>query len=101
MIEQISYDEVRSIAQTLHTTSNKMKNILDTTNSRMRSVNTSGTWKSNAAETFSEKFNTLSRKFSLFYDSVEKYSKFLNQTVDTYKAADEAIGAKAEQILNS
>lgn len=100
MIEKISYDKVIATADSLSASSNKMKSILDETNQKMQKVNTEDTWKSNAAEELYAKFKSLASKFENFYNAIEAYSRFLRDTVDTYKTADTIIANKAEELLD-
>ncbi|MFA5693055.1 MAG: WXG100 family type VII secretion target [Acholeplasmataceae bacterium] len=99
MIQEISYEEVTTTAQNLHNSATNMKTILDSVKQKMQRVNTEETWKSNAAAEFLSKFNELASKFENFYTAVDNYSKFLQQTVETYKAADQAITGKVDELL--
>ena len=57
MIERISYDEVTNIANSLHTSAEAIKTILDETSKKMATINTEDTWKSQAASDLYEKYN--------------------------------------------
>ena len=97
--ERISYNEVLNDAQVLMQSSNEMKNIFDQVERIMATLNNS--WQSQAANQFTAKFNQLKSKFPMFYEAVQNYSKFLTQTVETYQAADQAIGSSADSNLAS
>ena len=99
MVGEISYEQVLAVAQQLKGSSGNLKQILETVNQKMSNIGKDGVWKSESAEQFKVKFRELSGKFELFYSAIENYSKFLNQTVETYKAADKAIAGKASEIL--
>ncbi len=99
-IEKISYEDVTRAASDLIASSQKMTDILETVEQRMQSVNTEETWKSAAAEQLYDKFKSLSQKFESFTTAVKGYGQFLNKTVETYRAADDAIAGKAEELLS-
>lgn len=99
MIEQISYEEVTTIANAIRNSSQKMKEILDDTKKQMQMINTESTWKSGASEVLITKFNTLASKFDSFSMAVNNYATFLDNTVATYKAADTTISNKADELL--
>ncbi len=98
MIDKISYEEVSNIAKELNASSTKMKEILEDTTNKMQAVNTEETWKSAAASNLYDKFKTLSAKFESFYTAINNYSQFLNQTVETYRAADAAIKNASDNL---
>lgn len=95
--ERISYEEVLEDARILMDSSNEMKNIFDETERLMNTLDAS--WQSSAATEFTAKFNQLKAKFPMFYESVQNYSKFLNTTVETYRAADAAVANSADNNL--
>ncbi len=99
MIQEISYEQVLSSAQSLSSSSGNMNKILDDIKQKMQAINTEDTWKSKAAAEFTVKFNKLASKFHLFYDAIQNYSKFLIDTVETYQTADAAIASKVEELL--
>ena len=101
MIERISYEEVTNIANSLHTSAEAIKSILNETSKKMATINTEDTWKSQAASDLYEKYNVLASKFEMFYTAIENYARFLQQTVATYQAADKTISSKVDEILNS
>ena len=101
MIEKISYEEVTNIANSLHNSASTIKTILDETTKKMARMNTEETWKSQAALDLVEKYKVLASKFDMFYNAIDNYSKFLNQTVATYQAADKTISSKVDEILRS
>ena len=96
MIEKISYEQVMATSASLSASSKKMREILSEVEQKMQRVNTEDTWKSAAAEV-----KSLAAKFESFYTAIEGYSRFLSNTVETYKAADAAIAGKADELLNS
>ena len=100
MIEKISYEQVTQTADSINASAAKLKEILAEVEQKMQNVNTEETWKSAAAEELYAKFKSLATKFESFYTMIESYSKFLHNTVATYKAADMAIAGKADELLN-
>ena len=101
MIEKISYEQVMATSASLSASSKKMREILSEVEQKMQRVNTEDTWKSAAAEELYAKFKSLAAIFESFYTAIEGYSRFLSNTVETYKAADAAIAGKADELLNS
>ena len=101
MIEKISDEQVMATSASLSASSKKMREILSEVEQKMQRVNTEDTWKSAAAEELYAKFKSLAAKFESFYTAIEGYSRFLSNTVETYKAADAAIAGKADELLNS
>lgn len=87
--EKITYEEVLNTAQVLKNSSDEMRNICDEVERLMNTLRNS--WNSAAAEQFASQFSTLKTKFPGFYEAVQNYSTFLNNTVQTYRDADAAI----------
>lgn len=100
MIEKISYEQVNATAQMMKNGAERMREILNETSQKMGTLNQEDTWKSNAAGELYAKFQELSSKFSAFYTEIEKYSKFLTQTVETYQAADQAIANASSDLVS-
>lgn len=96
--EKISYAEVLETSNILKDTSNKMREICDDITAQMTRLE--GQWQSASAEEFKAKFNTLKAKFPAFYESVQNYAKFLDQTVETYKQADASIAGGADRLAS-
>ena len=62
---------------------------------------TTSSWESAAAENLRNRYTALSGKFQDFYDAINKYAKFLDNTASAYESADKKITAKADDLLNS
>lgn len=96
---QVNSAELMSAADNLKKAVNTMNNTL---NEATTTINqTTSSWESAAAENLRSRYTSLSGKFQDFYDAIEKYAKFLNNTASAYESADKKITAKADDLLNS
>ena len=94
MIEGISYERALTIADEIKKLADEVNSLLDGDfTSAMNSLG--GVWQSDAAEQATAKFNQLKAKFPEFYASLKSYSKYIEDTVEQYKAVDTALGNAA------
>lgn len=87
----LSYNEILSIASTLSTASTNMSKVLTTTKTLLDKVGTDSVWSGTAASEAKTKFDTLSKKFPEFSQSVDDMSKYLKQVVANYQTVDSAV----------
>ena len=90
--------ELRNAAAELRKHLNNMKAANDDATQNINS--TAGSWESSAAENLRGRYTTLSGKFTDFYDAIDKYATFLDNTAEAYENADKKINQKAEDLLN-
>ena len=100
MIGNIEYGKVSEIASSLRNVANNMQSILDNSRQQMQKVNTEETFRSNAGELLYNKFQNLSKRFESFYEAVNSYAKFLDNTVATYQAEDAREQQQADQLAS-
>ena len=62
---------------------------------------TAQSFQGSAADTLRDKYNTLQNKFNDFYEAMENYSKFLEQTANSYIETNANISKAAEEVLTS
>lgn len=90
-MEGISYTRALEIASELKKLSSEVEGILEGDfTSAMNSLG--GSWQSDAASQTTAKFNSLKAKFPEFKEAILSYAKYIDDTVEQYKAADAAIG---------
>lgn len=95
---QVNSTELRNAANSMRTSVNNMQSILDDSTQVINS--TASSWESAAAENLRGRYTSLAGKFSDFYDAINKYALFLDNTATSYEAADKQIQQKAEELLN-
>ena len=96
---QVNSAELASAAESLRKNVNDMNQILNDATSTINQ--TTSSWESAAAENLRSRYTALSGKFADFYDAINKYAKFLDNTASAYESADKKITSKADELLNS
>ena len=96
---QVNSAELAQAAEDLRKNVNDMQSTLNDATSTIDS--TTSSWESAAAENLRNRYTTLSGKFADFYDAINKYAKFLDNTASAYEAADKKITSKADDLLNA
>jgi len=89
----ISLEEVKSSAGTIRTINNGLDAKLAEVKKAMNDM--SNSWKSPAGETIKAKFTALEPKFQEYKEIIESYAKFLDTTVDSYQATENAVNNNA------
>lgn len=92
----ISLPEVQQTAAAIRTTNEALAQALDQVKTQM--TGTGQTWQSEAANTFRERFNSLTPRFTQYRDIVESYAKFLDSTVAGYEATEANINSAASSF---
>ena len=95
---EVNSVELRNAAEELRKHLNGMKTANDDATNNING--TAGSWESTAAENLRGRYTSLSGKFEDFYNAVEKYATFLDNTAESYEQADKSIEQKAEYLLN-
>ena len=96
---QVNSAELARAAESLRNGVDKMGRILDDATKTIN--NTTSSWESAAAENLRSRYTSLSGKFHDFYDAINKYAKFLDNTASAYESAEKKITNKADELLNS
>lgn len=90
---QISLGEVSKTAGTIRTLNSNLSTRLEEIKKQMNDL--SATWQSDASETIRTKFNNLQPKFEGYFEVVESYAKFLDNTVTSYDTTETTINNNA------
>lgn len=88
---KLSYEQVVSAANELNTASVEMNSLLEEIKALFNKIGEGDVWSGEAASSTRETFDALAARFPEFYEAVEDCSKYLNQVVANYQAADNAI----------
>lgn len=88
---KLSYAQITSIADQLHTKSTTMDTLLTEIKSLLEKVGNDDVWSGTAAAETRSEFDKLSAKFPEFIQSIEDCNKYLLQVVENYKAVDNII----------
>lgn len=99
MIDKVTYSQMNDSASMLRTSSQKLKEILESVDQKMSKINTTDVYQSEGAENIYKNFKNLSAKFEAFYTEIMNYSTFLTKTVSLYQEADTAIGSESETAI--
>ncbi len=99
LMENITYNRVREVADNIEMSSKKIMRILEDITSEMNRLNKDTTWQSDAAENLHNKYMALASKYDAFYELLQKYVMFLRNTVNEYEKMDTNIGGKIEEDL--
>ena len=95
---EVRSEDLRSSAAELRRLLQKMK---DSNDDATKTINgTAANWESNAAENLRGRYTNLSGNFADFYDAIEKYATYLENTATSYEEADQKITQKADDLLN-
>ena len=90
--------ELRNSATSLRENVNNMQATLDEATQTING--TAASWESAAAENLRQRYTTLSQKFQDFYDAIQNYATFLDNTAASYESADKKIEERANELLN-
>ena len=96
---QVNSVELHNAANSLRKNVNDMRTTLDEATSTING--TAASWESDAAENLRARYTSLSGKFTDFYDAINKYATFLDNTAVAYESADKKIEERANELLNS
>ena len=80
-------ESIKGIAKSIKTFTDEMKTKIDSLKS---------TWEGEAAETTVRKFNELSGVFDDCFDTINKFSTFLNNAAEGYEKAEQEVRQAAE-----
>ena len=88
---KISYSDVESYCNELHSLANKMKDILDDVKNIKTKISSSETWTGAASNYYSDKLKNVSNKFDEIYDEIEYSILFMANVSDGYQSIDQDI----------
>lgn len=92
----ISLAEVANTASSIRATNQRLKSNLTDIKTQMNSLSQS--WSSPASENIVARFNSLDTTFQNYYDIIDKYALFLDQTVEAYDSTETAINTGASSF---
>jgi len=90
----LSYQEIRTISNTLKTKANTMQGLLNNVKTQFNKIGGADVWSGTAANVAKQDFDQLSRKFPEFYEAVSSCAKYLDSVVSRYEAVDRAVSGK-------
>ena len=90
---KISFEEVKAKAVEIHNCNVNLDEDLQTIRNTINSLESE--WESDASATIRSKIEGMSGKFKNYYDIIESYVKFLNDTVQSYTDTEAAINTNA------
>ncbi len=96
---QVNSVDLRNAASNLRKNVTDMRSTLDDSTTTING--TTASWESAAAENLRSRYTSLSAKFTDFYDAINKYAQFLDNTATAYEQADKKIEERANELLNS
>lgn len=85
---KLSYEQIQSIAEQLHSSSTQMEQLLSEIKTLFEKIGNDNVWSGTAASATKERFDNLSTKFPEFSESVDDCYKYLLTVVQNYKAVD-------------
>jgi len=85
---KVSYTEVLSMAEQLHSSSGSMADLLTEIKALFDKIGTEEVWSGTAASATKETFDQLSGRFNDFSKSVDDCYTYLKSVVENYKAVD-------------
>lgn len=91
MFSGLDYNQIDSIAKQLSSKATVMESILNNVSNELDKIGNDGTWSGTAADSAKAEFNSLKQKFPEFKDAIVSCSKYLEQTVNRYKAVDQTV----------
>ncbi len=94
MFSGLSYNEIASIAEQLKSKATNMETILNAVSTEFNKVGNDGTWSGTAATQAKQEFDALKAKFPEFKEAIDSCAKYLSQTVERYKAVDQAVSSQ-------
>jgi WXG100 family type VII secretion target len=93
---KISLGEVSKTAGTIRTLNSQLDLKLAEIKKQMNGL--AQTWQSDASNTIREKFNALAPRFDEYRSIVDSYSKFLDNTVQSYDSAETTVNNNASSF---
>lgn len=87
----ISYNQVETQCNELHSVAKNMKEILDNIDGVGNKVANSNSWSGNAASTYSEKLNSISKNFEEIFSEIENSILYMASCAEGYQAIDEKL----------
>lgn len=84
--------QIRRHNQTLDETLKQIRNIINALESD---------WTSDTSDTIRAKINGMQKTFTSYYEVIESYSKFLDNTVDQYEATEGTLQSNVEGLYGA
>jgi WXG100 family type VII secretion target len=95
---KVTPEVLKSTSGSLKSINSKFKTIMGNIEKDMKS--TKQVWDSEAANTFVSKFDKLKKNFETYYQVITSYSKFLEETAQSYEGADSAINSSSKNLFS-
>ena len=96
---EISYQTLVDTSSAFRANISKMKSALDEATNNINKTNS--VWQGQAADELRAKYNALKEKFEAFYQTVERFARFLDGTAEGYKGIEAKIQQAANDIFNA
>jgi len=96
-----SFEEYESVITNLTKSLNKIKEALNYENDSSKRFEDKEIWDGKAGESISNKIKEYKECFPPIVESLETYVKFLQETLDNYKSAEETINKSIENNAES
>lgn len=87
----VSYEQVKTIADELHTSATTMESLLIEIKTLFDKIGADGVWTGTAASNAKESFDLLSSKFPEFSEAINDCCTFLNRAMERYQGIDQKI----------
>ena len=97
---KLSYGQIKTMADQLHTSATSMENTLTEVKSLFNKIGSEDVWSGTAASTTKDEFDKLSAKFPEFSQAVDDCYKYLLSVVERYKSVDKVITGNTSMELN-
>lgn len=90
-MEKISYSDVETLCNALHSVSTGMKEKLDDINSVKNNVLSGNSWSGSAASTYAEKLGEVTKYFDEVFIEIENSILFMASCAEGYQAIDKQV----------
>ncbi|HBZ53014.1 MAG TPA: WXG100 family type VII secretion target [Eubacterium sp.] len=90
---KITFDEVKRKAGEIHACNENLKEDLQVIRNTITSLEAE--WESDSSATIRSKIEGMSSKFQNYYDIIESYVQFLNDTANSYEQTESVINTNA------
>ena len=96
----ITYEKVRSDANTIKECSSTMKNIFDDFGTSMNKVGAEDVFAGDASESLGQRFNSLKGKFDNYVRLVNDFANMILGASEATAATEQALAAEADKLAN-
>ena len=96
----ITYEKVRSDANTIKECSSTMNNIFEDFGASMNRVGAGDVYAGDASETLQSRFNSLKAKFDTYVRLVNEFANTILSASEATAATEQALTSEAEDLAN-